>query len=316
VPRKARTSRDDRTEGTMGTDNALFFTLEEKERLIRFADFQVRGCTPGTFRKVKRLLWAIETTPADARTAEILSAKSGIVRSTYNRALELGKLLGVLNVVEHRGGINSFRIDWHQVRRFIYAEPALETQPGPLPNRRAPKSDPSQIGGLPKKSEGSDFSGNAAFSGTIPAIRESSFHESCIHEMNVMNELNHSSPSIHEKAAPSSQKHPGGWPVVVSADVLRHSDRVQKLFEYALARNWVSEFDRLDFFATARACRRGAESGRLRQSGAKFTSLVKRKDWSFASEQDRTKAAEGIEAYDRGLGRHGEGAFSGTARAE
>lgn len=55
------------------------------------------------------------------------------------------------------------------------------------------------------------------------------------------------------------------------------------------------EENRRDFFAIARACRRATERGTVRVSGAKFTSLVKLKDWGYADDGDRQRAAEAIE---------------------
>lgn len=252
------------------SQNQLFITQEDKQQLLRSAEFRLTGVIPRGFDKVKKLLWAIETTPPDARTAEVLSAKMGTARSTYWAALELSKLLEVLEVAEHRGRLNTFRVDWQNIRSYA-AQVGASTGP-------ASRGGPTQVGGVRLKSGGSDLVKNPQ---KMNKSGGSDFH---VHDD--VNSKNHS--SSHDGRSP------GGWPFTVTIDVLRDPKRIGELFRYAVSREWVTAGDQIDFFACARAVRRGAESGIIRVSGAKFTSIVKSKLWGFASPNDRERAQAAV----------------------
>jgi hypothetical protein len=82
----------------------------------------------------------------------------------------------------------------------------------------------------------------------------------------------------------------------LSLELLRSPEGVQRWFEFALARGWVRQVDRLRVFTAAqsvvrRATRKGSD---LANPCGAFVRLVKRQLWRVASQEDEDQAAQAI----------------------
>jgi hypothetical protein len=122
---------------------------EEKELLLNRAHFSWPGISARGFRKVKSLIWVVETTAPDSRTAEILASKMGCHVCTYRDALLIAHQLGVISVIHEPGNRSTFCIDWNKIIQAGECDWCTT----PKPEGSDLKSEGSDL-----KSEGSDFS--------------------------------------------------------------------------------------------------------------------------------------------------------------
>lgn len=86
----------------------------------------------------------------------------------------------------------------------------------------------------------------------------------------------------------------------ITPEMLGRVASVQKLFEVALEKGWVTPEERLKFFTAARSVGRRAEAGKIHNAGGAFTTIVKKKHWGYASQDDEERAREAIRRLDAG----------------
>lgn len=265
----------------------LFPTREEKQKYLLEAT-PPPGMTWARFSAIKRLIWAIEITPPDSRKAALLCSKMCCSVANYNTVLALAQQLHWLQIEHHAGKLSHFFIDWHKIR-----SPAVWT-----------KLEASNIGGLQKKLEASNKNWrppeSAQISGSARKLEASSAHDHVY--VNKPSIHTHSmAPGRGKKPGRKAGQGPGGWPIFITIKTLSDAREVQKLFEHAALCGWCEDWERVHFFALARACRRGEVSKFLKSCGATFTAKVKAKDWVYAIDEDREKAAEAIRWLDARL---------------
>ena len=75
--------------------NTLFPSRHDKQTALENAVWPLLAA-PKTTRQIRRLLWAIETTPDDGRTRDLLAAKLNVTPRTIARLVRLAERVGAL----------------------------------------------------------------------------------------------------------------------------------------------------------------------------------------------------------------------------
>ena len=212
----------------------LFPTRDDKQQMLEAAIWPLMAA-PRAVRAIRRLIWTIETTPADSRTRELLAAKLGVTERTVSRLTRLAETAGALHTESNPGDANRYRIDWPAIAR---------------------------------------------------AARRPSHQQTAASQ-----ETRQTNPTTHKPAG----LYAGGWPIEITRDSLRTVATVNQLYQFALARKWVTNEDREGFFALAAAivgCRK------IPNPGAAFTRRVKAKDWSVGTGPYVQQARQALQRID------------------
>ncbi|MCY2963621.1 MAG: hypothetical protein NT069_08235 [Planctomycetota bacterium] len=95
---------------------------------------------------------------------------------------------------------------------------------------------------------------------------------------------------------------PGGWPEKITDQTLASPAGIQRLWEFALDREWVTADRREEFFALACCVSRLArDRANMKNPGGAFTTRLRDKDWLCASQADYAKARAILDGLARGI---------------
>jgi hypothetical protein len=228
------------------TQRTFILSREQKELSLNRAQFRWPGISARGFRKVKSLIWVMETTGADSRTAEILAGKMHCSLSTYHEALVLAQQLGAISVTRESGGRSTFWIDWNRIDNAG-------------PPRTQLKSDPSESD--PSESEASEIGGVRQIERVNARTRATSIHE-CF--MNV--KPCHGDEDAICQAGSETMRQWWGRDQPLSKSDLLSPESIERLFTYAVNRGRFerTDLERLRFEALCLyCCRRGHIPGAL-----------------------------------------------------
>ena len=236
----------------------LFPERDQKAAWLEAADLSGPNHAPRTARAVRRLIWALETTPASSRTAEILAAKLSATARTISRLLRTAESLGILETTPEAGDVNRYRIDWPAIRR--------KCQP-----RQGTVTPDKTLSPLTISCQPQHFTNDACFSETNttePAAETNPTRP-------YMNGMNNQSSFIHQNGR--AGLYPGGWNQPITRETLRTVSKVQALYEFAVARRWITTADREALFALASAI---TCAKHLKNPGPVWTARIKARDWN------------------------------------
>ncbi len=305
----------------MGQQQTLFLTSEQKRDALDALDIAVPGYAPKTVRTLKRLLWAIDATPQDARIAEILAAKMDCSPATYARVRRLAEALDLVHKRPVAGDASYFQIDWHKIQRLAVSASAAgvvsvrtETEMTALSKKRQPyhqddspvkrmtalsfcESTPSESPTTQKQTTCNDTTNrNAVCVAGAGAMHVMNEMDACMHSIGNQGDGTDDRTTAKPPVRLPGALGPGGWPQEITLQTLRSYRDVASLADFAIGRRWIGESDRLAFFALASAVQRTAKG--LKSPGGAFTTRVKARDWTPANSGDWAAARKALAWLD------------------
>lgn len=92
----------------------------------------------------------------------------------------------------------------------------------------------------------------------------------------------------------------GGWGLKIDLEMLTSFSGIQKLYEIARLKSWISgtEADRLRFVAAACSVDRRSGPDKIQNPGGTFTQIIKQQLWELISLDDEDRAREAIKRMD------------------
>jgi len=277
----------------------LFFTREEKDLMLLSANFGDLSGHKTTAGNVVELMSQIERYPYQQPDGSTMATRpklagrfnwgKGVSLSTLDRAIAAAKMLGILAVESDPRksggqGANTYRPDWHAVRRLGNRAPA-DTPSTPKTTPPPTTSPVTADARAPRHRDDAPIHGDEAPIHRDEAPRHGD--DPYIRNKKPPLKQTYKSHGHGDDGDQRSEKDGEGWPREISAEQLEAIRSVHKLYGIAAAAGWAdsTELGMIQFFALARYCRRKGDN-----PGAFFTWCLRNRKWDRITDQDEDAA--------------------------
>jgi hypothetical protein len=256
----------------------------EKIDIPRFqrieADGTARNARTGA---MKQLLLRIETYTRDGGEWTLhestIARALGVSRRTVIRIVADCEALGLLIVKRAEGRASSYAIGWFAVKDILMSNPktaAIVVMPTKTQTQES-DAKPDTCDNLTETCDN--------LTETCDNLARQERQHTSIRAGAVFNQCFKPVESNPCAEPPQNFAYKGfaGWPFKIELPHLRNAESVQRLWEHAAGRGYVSDTDRVRFFALARHTAMRAQRKELANPGGYFHDCIVKRKWKGAS---------------------------------